>query len=85
VARQDLSAGTQVLAVDSFNLLCVTDEPLKTGNTYGSAALADYQQLHGDLPPLLANYLVSSELCTPGGRSSTGRTWRLHWCLMGCL
>jgi hypothetical protein len=60
VAQQDLPAGTTVLVVDSFNLLCVTDEPLKTGNSFGKAVQADFQLLHGDLPPLLASYLLSS-------------------------
>eukprot|EP00775_Hariotina_reticulata_P003651 gene3651-3912_t len=60
VAQQDLPAGTTVLVVDSFNLLCVTDEPLKTGNSFGKALLTDFQLLHGDLPPLLSSYLLSS-------------------------
>lgn len=58
---QDLPAGTRCMTVDAFNLLCVTDEPLRTGSTFGSSTLSDWQLLHGDLPPILANYLVSSE------------------------
>lgn len=57
---QDLACATQCLSVDTFNLLCVTDEPLRTGAAFGSAALSDWQLLHGDLPPLLSNYLLSS-------------------------
>eukprot|EP00878_Enallax_costatus_P035849 GHUV01040088.1.p1 GENE.GHUV01040088.1~~GHUV01040088.1.p1 ORF type:complete len:486 (+),score=115.66 GHUV01040088.1:144-1601(+) len=59
VAQQDCSAGTQCISVDAFNLLCVTDEPLRTGNAFGSAALADWQLLHSELPPILASYLLS--------------------------
>lgn len=61
VAKQDIPQGSRVLSIDVFNLLCVTDEPLRT-NAFGSAAQSDWQMLHGDLPPQLAAYLMSSEL-----------------------
>jgi hypothetical protein len=64
VAKEDIAKGTRVLSIDVFNLLCVTDEPLRT-NAFGSAALSDWQMLHGDLPPQLAAYLLSSELQRP--------------------
>jgi hypothetical protein len=60
VATEDIAAGSRVLSIDVFNLLCVTDEPLRT-NAFGSAALSDWQMLHGDMPPQLATYLMSSE------------------------
>jgi hypothetical protein len=60
VATEDIAAGSKVLSIDTFNLLCVTDEPLWT-NAFGSAALSDWQMLHGDMPPQLATYLMSSE------------------------
>ncbi|WIA28837.1 hypothetical protein OEZ86_011364 [Tetradesmus obliquus] len=55
----DIPQGSRVLSIDVFNLLCVTDEPLRT-NAFGSAAQSDWQMLHGDLPPQLAAYLMSS-------------------------
>jgi hypothetical protein len=81
VVKEGIPKGSRVLSIDVFNLLCVTDEPLRT-NAFGSAALSDWQILHGDLPPQLAAYLTSSELGKSGslarashpnsrGRSST--------------
>lgn len=63
VANQHLAAGTAVVSVDVFSLLCITDDPLKT-NTFGTAALADWQMLHGAMPPLLSSYLLSSKLAS---------------------
>lgn len=62
VAEEDLPAGTVLLTIDAFSTLCVCDEPLRTGNAFGASVLSDWQSVWGlDLPPLLSNYLQSSE------------------------
>jgi hypothetical protein len=60
VARQNLAAGTIVLSVDAFNLLCVTDEPRRTGFAFSADAQQQWSFLHGMLPPALSAYLNSS-------------------------
>lgn len=57
------------LAVDWANLLCVTDQPKKTGNAFGRRCLEDWQLLHGPLPPLLQRYLLA------GGWQVCWHTW----------
>lgn len=54
-------------------MLCVTDKP-EEGNAFGKATLADWQQVHGRLPPLLVRYLLSGErsACVVGSLSASG-------------
>lgn len=71
VTTQDVAAGRTLLSVDWANLLCVTDQPSKTGNAFGRRVLEDWQLLHGRLPPLLNRYLLSGA-CMPSRRPVAG-------------
>ncbi|GBF96048.1 hypothetical protein Rsub_08863 [Raphidocelis subcapitata] len=60
VARRAVPAGAPLLAVEAWNALAVSDEPGgRGGGAYGARALADWQAVHGSLPPLLEQYLLS--------------------------
>lgn len=60
VATQDVPSGQCLLSVDCFSTLLVVDEPLQTGDVFGASVLTEWQSLW-ELPPLLDNYLRSSE------------------------
>lgn len=62
VAGAALEPGSLLLSVDRFNCLAVSDDPGGPGGgAFGRAALAEWQAVHGALPPLLNSYLLSSE------------------------
>lgn len=52
--------GTQLLAIDWCNMLCVTLRPELRGDAFSRRVLDDWQALHGPLPPLLYAYLTAS-------------------------
>lgn len=60
IARQCVDRGAPLLAVESWNVLCVSDEPEgKAGGTYGKQSLEEWEAVHGPLPPLLQQYILS--------------------------
>lgn len=62
VASTALQPGSLLLQVDRFNCLAVSDDPGGPGGgAFGRASLAEWQAVHGPLPPLLVSYLLSSE------------------------
>jgi hypothetical protein len=62
VAAADTPAGSQLLCVDAFSVLCVADAPVTRG-AFAAGLLQDWQAVWGELPVQLATYLTSSEWC----------------------
>lgn len=62
VAAADLTAGQPLLNVDWPNIICITDEPLKTQDTFTRRILKDSQQLHGQLPPALLSLILRPDI-----------------------
>jgi hypothetical protein len=73
LAARPLAAGAPVLSVEAWNALAVSDAPGGRGRgAYGAGALAEWQAVHGPLPPLLASYVAS-------GGCWSGVGWRRRW------
>lgn len=53
--------GARLLSIDRAGLLCVTDKPSVSGDGFGRKVLEEWQLLHGRLPPLLLNYVLSND------------------------
>lgn len=61
VATAAVPKGTALIGIDWCHMLCITDDPRKAGNAFGRRVLQDWQALHQKMPPLLVNYVLSSE------------------------
>lgn len=61
IAKEPAMKGARLLSIDRAGLLCVTDKPSVSGDDFGRKVLEEWQLLHGRLPPLLLNYILSSD------------------------
>lgn len=61
VPTQAVNPEATLLSVDWVNLLVVTDDPQRDGAAFGSRVLSDWQQIHGALPPALADFLAKGD------------------------